>query len=100
MKKLVTMAALLMLSSLAWAGGKVEVGGNYESKVRTQDNYNAALGVDAVANQNIGGVHSARDGTVKVGGNAKIDVKTGTNLNIAGGYRSTANQNIGGIAAH
>ncbi|MDG4550836.1 MAG: hypothetical protein P9F19_08465 [Candidatus Contendobacter sp.] len=100
MKSLAMMTTLLMLSSPVWAGGSVEMGGNYESKVRTKDNYNAALGMDAVASQNIGGVHSARDGKIKVGGNVKTDVTTGNNVNIAGGYRSTASQNIGGIAAH
>ena len=45
MKSLAMMAMLLMLSNPVWAGGSIEVGGNYESKVRTKDNHNAALGL-------------------------------------------------------
>ena len=58
MKKSMTMAVLLMLSSLAWAGGEVQVGGNYKATVSTKDNYNGAVGMNAIADQNIGGIHS------------------------------------------
>lgn len=100
MKSLAMMATLLMLSCPVWAGGSIEMGGNYESKVRTKDTIGVAFGVGAEVGQNIGGVHSARDGKIKVGGNVKIDVTTGNNIAIAGGNKSLVGQNIGGIAAH
>lgn len=88
-----TTLLLLLSTSPAWAGGAVEIGGNFTSDVKTKDVTVIGIGQRVTTDTNLGGIQ----GSASIKGNFTSKVVTGNVTNIGIGQDISSRLNIAGI---